>query len=68
MRRDLTKKQFAAAIKRWGFKSGFCGYYELPLEDRHLNVYARNGGDTYRSQLAYLIGVLREEQAKEVTA
>jgi len=51
--RDMTKRQFAEACKRHGFAPGLWGYYELG--DTGVLVYARNGGDTRRAQLAYMI-------------
>ncbi len=52
-RRDLTQVQFDAACKARGFRRDHMGYYELG--DTGTLVYAHNGGDKRRSQLAYLI-------------
>jgi hypothetical protein len=50
--RDMTRAQFRAALKRNGIKQGAFGYFDVT--DR-LMVYARNGGDSRRAQIAYLI-------------
>lgn len=57
-RRDMTKKQFDAAIARYGIQPSFSGYYEIrsdPYGRGTLAVYARNGGASYREMLAYLL-------------
>ena len=52
MTRDLTHRQFQAAIEREGITPALGGYYRVA--DRLL-VCAANGGKRRRSQLAYLI-------------
>jgi len=52
-RRDMTQKQFDAALKRRGITREHFGYYVLSNGRTH--VYAANGGSTRRDQLAYLL-------------
>lgn len=54
--RDITKKQFDAACKKWGFEPiGFMGYYRLPKPYDNTLVCKFNAGKRRRAQLAYLI-------------
>jgi hypothetical protein len=52
----MTKAQFDAAIKRYGFEpTGFLGYYRLPAPFSHVSVSVLNAGHNRRAQLAYLL-------------
>ena len=57
MARDMTKARFRSALERHGIKPDRFGYYLL--SDGKTLVYARNGGDSRREQLAYLLRVHR---------
>ena len=57
--RDLSQAEFMRAIEKRGIKPDFCGYYDVG----GTLVYARNGGDKRRSQLAYLTARQREVAA-----
>lgn len=64
-RRDMSKKQFLAALDRHDITDHLTGYYAV----RHdlmgrgtLCIYARNGGNSYREMLAYLLK--EKEKAK----
>lgn len=64
--RDLTKSQYKAKLEKYGFKpTGFMGYYDLPIPFNDTSVCSLNGGDRYRSRLAYLLSKLakREKEA-----
>lgn len=50
--RDMSRAEFERAIERHGFKPRLFGYYEVA---KGVSVYAPNGGDKRRSQLAYLM-------------
>jgi len=53
---DMTKAQFDAYTKKYGFKKGgFMGYYSLPSPNENINVSVLNAGDNRRAQLAYLV-------------
>lgn len=63
--RDLTKAQFDAYTKKYGFKAcGFMGYYTLPPPNENTRVSVLNAGDNRRAQLAYLL-LEAERYAKE---
>ena len=57
--RDLTQKQFEEALKRHSIKKGLFGYYKITSK---CLVYAKNGGDSKRAQIAYLI---KEQKRQE---
>lgn len=61
--RDLTKMQFAAALARNGIRPDAMGYYSVTSKSL---VYAANGGDTRRAQLAYLLQEQRRIVAREL--
>lgn len=64
--RDLTKKQLADRLAKYGFVStGFLGYYNLPKPFDHISISAMNAGDNRRRQIAYLM--MEYEKAKAVT-
>ena len=49
--RDMSKRQFEVACKRRGFRKDFFGYWQIGSS----LFYARNGGQSYRNQLRWLI-------------
>jgi hypothetical protein len=49
--RDLTQKQFEAAVKRSGWQFNYLGFVEV---GHGRLIYRRNAGDNFRAQLAYL--------------
>ena len=54
--RDITKRQFDAALKRYGMKpAGFMGYVEIDITGHRIGVCKLNAGYNRRAQLAYLI-------------
>ena len=54
--RDMTRKQFKEACKKYGFKSdGFLGYFRLPGGKGSTSVSILNAGSNRRAQLAYLL-------------
>ena len=56
MIKDMSKAQFTAACKRYGFKpTGILGYFDVGIAEHNLHVCAENAGARYRDQLAYLI-------------
>lgn len=57
--RDLSKSQFEGRLKKLGFTPAYLGYWNLPEPNQNTAVYAGNGGDKRRSQLAYLIATNR---------
>lgn len=68
MSRDMTQKQFDAALKRHGMVDlGFMGYVRIksPVRDAATNVSAWNAGDRRRDQLAYLIKAKDRYEAEE---
>jgi len=53
MARDMSKRQFRAALKRHGIKPrGFLGYHDI---GNGTLVSALNAGSRRRDQLAYLL-------------
>ena len=61
MTRDLSKTQFEKRITARGIKRDHFGYYDI---GGGVCVYAGNGGDKRRSQLAYLIEQQRNQKDK----
>ena len=63
MTRDMTPKQFDAALQRHGMtrRGELFGYVKI-MEEPTVCVCRYNGGNTHRAQLAYLIS----EQTKAV--
>jgi hypothetical protein len=61
MPRDMTRKQFESACARRGFKRECLGYFRIT---ENVCVYARNGGDKRRDQLAYMIQQEKKEKKK----
>jgi len=59
--RDLTQKQFDESLNRHNIKKGLFGYYEV---NPKCLVYGRNGGDSKRAQLAYLIKEQKKDAVK----
>ena len=59
--RDMTEKQFKAALQRNGLRpAGFMGYVEMTIADGTINgqvisVSKFNAGMNRRTQLAYLL-------------
>lgn len=53
--RDMSQREFDAALLRNGMKRGYFGYYDVGIPGHNLNVYAGNAGAKRRAQLAYLI-------------
>ncbi len=67
MAKDMSKAQFDAACKRYGFRQcGFMGYYSLPGHPALVSVL--NAGHRRREQLAYLIQQLRKQDEKEAAS
>lgn len=70
--RDLSYKQFRAALKRNGMAPSVMGYVTVLRRadgTAKLDVFAPNGGSRYRDQLAYLLRERDREldrQEKEV--
>ena len=61
MSRDMTQKQFEAALKRNGIgPCKFMGYHKI---SKHASVSVWNAGDKRRDQLAYLIEQKRKHEA-----
>jgi hypothetical protein len=62
--RDMSKAEFSAKLKQYGFTAqGFMGYYRLPNKYRSWCVSVLNGGPTRREQLAYLLRMLKRAKA-----
>lgn len=55
--RDMTRKQFIAALRKRGWEMLIGGYVRC---DGNLNIYRFNAGDRLRDQLAYLIQTNRK--------
>lgn len=54
--RDMSRKQFAEALKRHGMHwEGFLGYVNLGIPAHHICVSVLNAGPSRRAQLAYLL-------------
>ena len=54
--RDMSERQFRAALARYGFTAaGFMGYYNLGIPGRRVHASILNAGDRRRDQLAYLL-------------
>lgn len=64
MPRDITAKQFNSAIAKRGIERAPAGYFHI---GNKRYVYARNGGNKRRSQLAYLIAEQRKIMDKKCT-
>ena len=63
MARDMTEKQYKAALAKYGFESiGFMGYYKLPKPFSNTHVSALNGGVKRRGRLAYLLQELSKAE------
>lgn len=62
--RDMTAAQFAKQLARLGITRGCFGggYYDV---GDGLHVYARNGGESRREQLAYLIREQTRHEEKQ---
>lgn len=64
--RDMTKRQFAEALKRYGMEpEGFMGYVRLNVPGHHICVSHWNAGPNLRAKLAYLI---REQERRQAEA
>lgn len=64
--RDITKRQFAEALRRHGMHwEGFMGYVNLGLPGRHTCVSVLNAGPNRRAQLAYLLREREKYEAEE---
>jgi len=63
MMRDMTKRQYEAALKRHGFRQEPFGY--VMVTDR-LIVHPANVGKNRRARLAYLISRADESVAKAI--
>lgn len=64
--RDMSKKQFLAALKRHGMvPEGFMGYVRLNVSGQHVCVSHWNAGNNLRAKLAYL---LREQEKRQAEA
>lgn len=59
--RDLTKTQFDAACKRYGFKPEMLGYYNV---GNGVCVNVLNAGDRKRDRLSYLIKQSEKAEAR----
>lgn len=56
MARDMTQKQFDAALARYGMRDeGFAGYVNINVPCCHVMVSKLNAGTNRRAQLAYLL-------------
>jgi hypothetical protein len=62
MTRDMTLKQFAAALDEAEITPGLFGYYDI---GGGLSIYARNGGPSRREQLAYLLNRQQTERGRD---
>jgi len=63
---DLTKAQFDAVIKRWGFRpTEFLGYYYLPKPNDSVLVSKLNAGNNRRAHLPYLIARRNSMSARD---
>lgn len=72
--RDMSEKQFKAALKRYGFSDvGYFGYVRLPPPST-TSVSILNAGERHRDQLAWLLqeakhdSERREKEAAPVAA
>ncbi len=64
-RRDMTEKQFLAALDKHGFgRPKTFGYVRLPEPYASTSVSLLNGGDTLRSKLAYLLAELKRKEER----
>jgi len=56
-KRDMTERQFLAAMEKHGFgEIGPFGYVHLPIDGQHIRVSIRNArSDRLRDILAYLL-------------
>jgi len=65
MIRDLSNRQFRAALKRHGMtEGGVMGYVDLGIPGQWVSVSKWNAGTNRRDQLAYLLRA-RERYEKE---
>lgn len=63
--KDMSDKQFLAALKRHGFGlQGFMSYVRLPIPGHHISVSFRNAGTNHRAQLAYLLRELESNKKR----
>jgi len=63
--RDMTSKQFLAALKRHNMKfTGVLGYVELGIPGNSISVSVLNAGKNHRAQLAYLLKRRKEWEEK----
>lgn len=54
--RDMSERQFAEALARYGMReAGFMGYVNINVPGHHIEVSKLNAGMRRRSQLAYLL-------------
>lgn len=70
MKRDMTKAQFQAALKRNGMAMvGWGGYVTVRrTEKSSLNVCRHNAGPNLRAQLAYLLQAQASDEAADRAA
>lgn len=60
-RGDMREADFRRALKRHGIRRELMGYYDVG----GACVYARNGGESRRQQLAYLLKAQRRHAERE---
>lgn len=54
--RDMSKKQFLAALAKHGMSmAGFMGYVNLGIPGEQISVSHWNAGDNFRAKLAHLL-------------
>jgi hypothetical protein len=65
--RDISEKQFRAALRSYGMtQQGFMGYVELGIPGHTVCVSHLNAGPRRRAKLAYLLSK-REEAEKQIS-
>lgn len=66
MKRDMSQKQYLAAMERHGFiRDPGMGYWQLPIANKEILVSDWNAGSNRRTKLAYMLRELkRNEEAK----
>lgn len=68
MTRDMTERQFKAALKKHGFGGvGPMGYVQLPDSTCSVSLLNANS-DSYRDMLAYLLREAAKDEARRVEA
>ena len=63
--RDMTERQFQAALAKHGFgEVGHFGYVALPEPHSNVHVSLLNAGERRRDQLAYLLREAEKERVR----